>query len=232
MNHDNTQDTTVDSKEIFQKQLEEATKLYVAAMTEHTPMNEAERDNMKDSSNRMAKALCDMVLPKNIMIDQLHHILKDDFPITQVTGMKNTSNKTPVLLSEYPIQSSSLCPHHFLPVQYEVFIAILIKDEDNNSVVYGLSKYTRAVQAMAKRPVIQEQYTRDIVEVFTNSLLGGTEVLTTKKVAGCMAIVEGVHGCMTCRGVRSLTPTVTHYSIGLDQQQEQRAWSLYNGYKK
>lgn len=229
-----TQDRKADpsSKEIFQQELLEATKPYVAAMTKHTPMNDAERINMENSAERMAKALCDMILPKDVMIEELGHILKDDFPIAKTATLGNSQNLTPVLLTEYPIQSSSLCPHHFLPVQYEVFIAILIKDGDNNSVVYGLSKYTRAVQAMAKRPVIQEQYTRDIVEVFTNALLGGTEKLNNKTVAGCMAIVEGVHGCMTCRGVRSLTPTVTQYSIGLDAQEEQRAWSLYHGYKK
>lgn len=215
----------------FLSDLEAATDLYVAAMTKHTPMNDAERENMKDSSKRMAKALTDMILPKDVMISELQTILKDDFPVAESVLSYNV-NQSPVILTEYPIQSSSLCPHHFLPVQYQVFIGILIRDGQNNSAVYGLSKYTRAVQAIAKRPVIQEQYTRDIVEVFTNSLLGGTELIGNKRVAGCMAIVEGVHGCMTCRGVRSLTPTVTHYSVGMDAQEEQRAWNLYNGYKK
>lgn len=215
----------------FRKALEGATSLYVDAMCKYTPFTKAEYTNMHDSASRMAKALSDMILPRSVMIEDLKRILKDAFPVQPATSAIKNINQTPVILTQAPIRANSLCPHHFLPVQYSVFIAIKIESQAGNHSVYGLSKYCRAVSTLAKRPVIQEQYTRDIVELFTSGIVGGDIDLKTNTVAGCFVVVDGSHGCMTCRGVEVDTPSQTHYSIGFDSVDMNTAWNLYNGRK-
>lgn len=218
---------------LFKNALLDACTAYVAAMSEYTPLTDLERENMVDSGARMAKALGDMMIPKEMMKVELQHILKDAFPIENPdldVDKHAPMEQSPLTLSEYPIYSSSLCPHHFLPVQYTVFIAIKIPTRDGKGHVFGLSKYTRAVQTLSKRPVLQEQYTRDIVELFTDGIIGGQIDIGNEKVAGCMVIVEGEHGCMQCRGVRSQTPTTTHYARGMTNTEIQNAWEMYRGY--
>lgn len=210
----------------FVNQLLDATQQYVATMTEFTPLTAAEKLNMQDSAERMAKALGEMIFVKEKLVSDLGHILKDAFPIGLPKLPMRDIEQTPVILTESPIYASSLCPHHFLPVQYEVFIAIKIPAQGGSSV-YGLSKYTRAVQALSKRPVLQEQYTRDIVELFVDGIIGGEIEIGNDTVAGCMVVVDGKHGCMQCRGVRSSTPTITTYARGMDDQDLKTAWELY-----
>lgn len=217
---------------LFQDQLLRATTRYVEVMSKFTPINESELINMQDSAERMAKALCDILLCKEKMVDEIKHILKDSFPVaTPSSDIRNLSDRSPIVLTQSPIRSNSMCPHHFLPVQYEVFIAIKIPTggESSDASVFGLSKYSRAVKVLAKRPVLQEQYARDIVELFTLGTVGGTEQLHTQTVDGCMVVLSGSHGCMSCRGIESDTPTQTVYSIGMTEQDQNRAWNLYNG---
>lgn len=219
----------------FLNELHNATTKYVETMTKFTPMNDSERTNMEDSAFRMAKALGDMMLPKEAMIYELQHILKDAFPVAPPSkAIQNLEYRSPLILSQSPIRSSSLCPHHFLPVQYEVFIAVKIPTgaSAESSHVFGLSKYSRAVKILAKRPVLQEQYARDIVELFTKATIGGTEEVHTSTVGGCMVIMSGTHGCMSCRGIESDTPTQTVYSAGMTEQEQQSAWNLYHGRKR
>lgn len=222
-------------RSLFLDSLKDATKIYVETMSKFTPMNESERINMQDSAERMAKALADMILPKEAMIFELRHALKDSFPVASpAREIDRLSERTPIILSQSPIRSSSLCPHHFLPVQYEVFIAVKIPTgyTKGGSHVFGLSKYSRAVKILAKRPVLQEQYARDIVELFTNATIGGTEKVGTDTVLGCMVVMSGTHGCMSCRGIESDTPTQTVYSVGMTEHEQQSAWNLYNGRKR
>jgi GTP cyclohydrolase I len=218
-------------RSMFQNDLLDATEKYVEVMTKFTPMNSSEAENMKYSAQRMAKALSDMILPKEAMVYELRHILKDAFPVALPnSSVLNLENRTPLVLSQSPIRANSLCPHHFLPVQYTVFVAVKINTGTNDgSSVFGLSKYSRAVQVLAKRPVLQEQFARDIVELFTASMIGGTEYVDVCTVSGCMVVVSGVHGCMSCRGIESDTPTQTCYSAGMDANEQQLAWNLYNG---
>lgn len=220
------------TQSLFQDQLLRATTRYVEVMSKFTPINPSELINMQDSAERMAKALCDILWCKEKMVDEIKHILKDSFPVAKpFESICKLSDRSPIILTQAPIRSNSMCPHHFLPVQYEVFIAIKIPTggESNDASVFGLSKYSRAVKVLAKRPVLQEQYARDIVELFTLGTVGGTERLHTQTVDGCMVILSGSHGCMSCRGIESDTPTQTVYSIGMNEQDQNQAWNLYNG---
>jgi GTP cyclohydrolase I len=59
--------------------------------------------------------------------------------------------------------------------------------------VTGLSKLARAVEAVAKRPQLQERITSTIAD----------SIVETLTPHGVMVVVEAEHMCMTMRGVKS-----------------------------
>jgi GTP cyclohydrolase I len=90
-----------------------------------------------------------------------------------------------VLLRDIPFESH--CEHHMVPIIGKAHIAYL-----PNKRVVGISKLARIVEAYAKRLQIQEKMTAQIANAINN-------VLSPKGVA---VVVEGVHQCMTTRGVQ------------------------------
>jgi GTP cyclohydrolase I len=58
--------------------------------------------------------------------------------------------------------------------------------------VLGLSKLARLVDVFAHRPQVQERLTSQIADVLAKRL----------HVKGCAVVLEAVHTCMTCRGVK------------------------------
>jgi GTP cyclohydrolase I len=85
------------------------------------------------------------------------------------------------------ISFNSMCEHHMLPFMGQAHIGYV-----PNGRVIGLSKLARVVEAVARRPQVQERMT----ETIANLLL---EELEAKGVA---VVVEATHTCMTIRGIR------------------------------
>jgi GTP cyclohydrolase I len=85
------------------------------------------------------------------------------------------------------IEFASMCEHHLLPFIGKAHIAYL-----PNGRVVGLSKLARVVDAVARRPQVQERMTETIADL----------VMTHLKARGVGVIVEASHSCMTVRGVR------------------------------
>jgi GTP cyclohydrolase I len=81
----------------------------------------------------------------------------------------------------------SMCEHHLLPFEGKVHIAYL-----PNGKVVGLSKLARVVDAFAYRPQVQERLTTQIADILMKEL--GAQ--------GVAVVMEAVHTCMTCRGVK------------------------------
>ncbi len=82
---------------------------------------------------------------------------------------------------------ASMCEHHLMPFEGKAHIAYI-----PDRKVLGLSKLARIVDAFARRPQVQERMTTQIADL----LFGKLEVL------GCAVVLEAVHTCTTCRGVR------------------------------
>jgi len=125
-------------------------------------------------------------------------------------GIENTDEQVKAILdSAFPcdynnlilmkdVEAFSMCPHHFLPVQYNVHVAYIPAKKRGR--VIGLSKLARLVDILARRPVLQEQFVDDVTEGLM-------------KIPGCVGaacIAEGKHFCMIMRGVKqSHANTVT-----------------------
>ena len=84
------------------------------------------------------------------------------------------------------IQFESHCEHHMAPIIGRVHIGYLPADK-----VVGISKLARVVEGYARRLQVQEKLTAQIANCITDAL----------KPRGVGVVVEGVHQCMTTRGV-------------------------------
>lgn len=81
----------------------------------------------------------------------------------------------------------SLCEHHMLPFVGKAHVAYI-----PNKKVVGLSKIPRIVEVYARRLQIQERMTQQIAELIDELL----------KPHGVAVVVDGLHMCMTMRGVK------------------------------
>ncbi len=101
------------------------------------------------------------------------------------------------------IAFASFCEHHLLPFTGQAHIAYIPTGR-----VVGLSKLARVVDAVARKPQIQERMTQEIADLLQ-------EELTPR---GVLVVVEATHTCMTVRGVRKPgTVCVTSAGRGLYQ---------------
>jgi GTP cyclohydrolase I len=90
-----------------------------------------------------------------------------------------------VALRDIPF--NSMCEHHLMPFEGKAHIAYI-----PGGKVVGLSKLARIVDSYAHRPQVQERLTSQIADLLAHKL----------KVKGCAVVLEAVHTCMTCRGVK------------------------------
>ena len=79
------------------------------------------------------------------------------------------------------IKCLSMCPHHFLPIHYQVQIAYL-----PNGFVLGLSKLVEVIQIMTKVPKMQEDITNEIANNLYKNL----------SAKGVFVVIKGNHDCM------------------------------------
>jgi GTP cyclohydrolase I len=86
------------------------------------------------------------------------------------------------------LKSFSLCPHHLLPVEYDMVFGYIPKDR-----AIGLSKVVRVCELLAKKPILQENLTTEITSLFMKYL----------KPKGCAVTLTGRHSCMRIRGIHA-----------------------------
>ncbi|CAH0349945.1 GTP cyclohydrolase I FolE [soil metagenome] len=91
-----------------------------------------------------------------------------------------------VLLKDIPFQSH--CEHHMAPIVGKAHIAYL-----PDQWVVGISKLARVLNAFARRLQVQERMTAQIADCIWENL----------KPLGVAVVIEGSHGCMSGRGVRT-----------------------------
>lgn len=126
--------------------------------------------------------------------------LAESVPVGEQTGEL-------VLLRD--IEVRSMCEHHLLPFRGVCHIAYRPGDR-----VVGLSALPRLVDALARRPQIQERLTEEIADALQRSV----------EPDGVLVVIDASHGCVNDRGTRqNNSTTVTVASRGTLSDVTQRA---------
>ncbi len=132
-----------------------------------------ERDGIRETPARVAR-----------MYAELFAGLHED-PERHLETSFDEDHHEMVILRDIPF--NSMCEHHLMPFEGRAHIAYI-----PGGRIVGLSKLARIVDAFAARPQVQERLTSQIADLLAQRV----------HVNGCAVVIEAVHTCMTCRGVR------------------------------
>jgi GTP cyclohydrolase I len=137
-------------------------------------------ENFKKTPQRYLNFLKELIEPK---------ITDDDY-----TYFKSIGN----LVISKNIVVYSLCPHHLLPVIYNVNIAYIPVEE-----VVGISKLSRLALELGSKLLLQEDYTEQLAD----------RLIKFVKSNDVMVVVEGKHFCMMMRGVKQQNSSIITSAI-------------------
>ena len=121
-------------------------------------------------------------------------------PASVITTMPADRHQEMVLLKG--IEFYSMCEHHLLPFFGKAHLAYI---PSKGGRITGLSKLTRLVQVVARRPQLQERMTSLIADSMEDAL----------SPRGVPVLVQAAHPCMFIRGIRPPPRTVTSPAAGL-----------------
>jgi len=135
--------------------------------------DDPEREGLKDTPARVAR-----------MYEEVFQGMRRD-PREVLKTVFTEKYEEMVILRD--ITFNSMCEHHLMPFEGKAHIAYL-----PNGKVVGLSKLARVVDVFAQRPQVQERLTTQIADILMHEL----------SAQGAAVVIEAVHTCMTCRGVK------------------------------
>lgn len=135
-----------------------------------------DREGLRDTPRRVAKALQERVTPTGPTPQELLHVTFDD-----------ASPAPDQMITVGPIEFSSVCEHHLLPFYGHAFVAYI---PGSSMAVVGLSKLARLVDWYSHALQIQERLTGQITEAIEKHL----------DVLGAACTIHATHTCMTTRG--------------------------------
>jgi GTP cyclohydrolase I len=139
-----------------------------------------ERDGLRDTPERVLKAMKEMTVGYNTDIAQLLSV-SFDVDFDELVVVRN-------------VPFNSLCEHHMLPFTGTATVGYIPKKR-----IVGLSKLARLVDAYAKRLQVQERMTKQIADAMLEHI----------DPLGCGVVVRGNHSCMSCRGINKTGEMVT-----------------------
>jgi GTP cyclohydrolase I len=145
-------------------------------------------DNFEGTPERIAGFFEELVWPKEKIVVEINKALSKTF----------SADYNEMLIIQN-IRVYTLCPHHLLPCLFLVNIGYVPRGK-----VLGLSKFARIAEALAKKPILQEQYTKELVVVIQNKL----------EPQGVAVYVRGRHSCMEFRGVKQDSVVTTSSLTG------------------
>ncbi len=149
-------------------QIEEGIRLILEAVGE-----DPNREGLLDTPKRVAK-----------MYEEVFSGLTID-PKEYFETIFSEDHEELVLVKDIPFYS--MCEHHLVPFYGVAHVAYIPR----NGRVAGLSKLARAVEAVSRRPQLQERITATVADT----------IMETLDPHGAMVVVEAEHMCMTMRGV-------------------------------
>lgn len=137
----------------------------------------SEDPNLNGTPERVKRMFSELFIPDEHAKEIIAAIMERVFPTTY-DGIVMVAN----------INTYSFCPHHLLPVEYEIDIAYIPGGE-----AIGLSKLERIADTLSNNLILQE----DLTDKIANTIESG---LSCKGVA---VILKGIHLCMRMRGIKS-----------------------------
>jgi GTP cyclohydrolase IA len=99
---------------------------------------------------------------------------------------KTFTEKYDEMVLNKDIRFESFCEHHLLPFIGKAHVAYI-----PDGKLVGLSKLSRVIDVLAKRPQVQERLTEEVADLLMEEL----------HAKGVAVIIEASHSCMTIRGV-------------------------------
>ena len=166
------------------KLIEEGVRLILKGIGE-----DLEREGLRDTPRRVAD-----------MYEEIFSGINQD-PSEAIKSMFDESHDEIIIIKDIPFYS--VCEHHMIPFIGKAHVAYIpnIKGE-----IAGLSKITRLIDIVAKRPQVQERLTSIVADTLVAKL----------EARGVLVIVEAEHLCMSMRGVKKpKTITITSAVRGL-----------------
>jgi GTP cyclohydrolase I len=134
-----------------------------------------EREGLIDTPERVAKAYAEMC--SGLTAD----------PAAELDRTFDIDHEELVLVRDIDIYS--MCEHHLLPFWGVAHVGYI---PGATRRITGLSKLARLVDAVARRPQVQERITTQVADLLMSEL----------KAQGAIVVVECEHMCMAMRGVR------------------------------
>lgn len=158
--------------------------------------------NFEGTSERVAKLFEELVWPRAEILGELQKAFSKTFPAEYSE-----------MLVVQDIKVHTLCPHHLLPCTFSVNIGYVPKDK-----VLGLSKFARVAKILAKKPILQEQYTSELVGSIQENL----------EPQGVAVYVRGRHSCMEVRGIEQDSVIITSSLTGCFMKEPECRAEFYN----
>ncbi len=134
-------------------------------------------ENFRETAERAARSMSELVLCSDAVKTEIGAMLERTFP----------ARYDEMVISKHNV-SFGVCPHHILPVIYRISVAYIPKEK-----VLGISKLSRLVNLLARRPVLQEDLTHELARILHETL----------ESRGAATYIEGLHMCMAARGVQA-----------------------------
>ena len=173
---------------IDRKKLEQAFRDIIEALGD-----DISREGLIDTPKRAALMYEEMFEGMNYTNDEIATMFDKTFEEDYLSDSKGL-----VIVKDIDIFSH--CEHH-LALMYDMTVDIAYIP---NGKIIGLSKLARIADMVAKRLQLQERIGDDIAYI-------------VKKITNANDIfvkIQGVHSCVTARGIKKRSVTITHSKIG------------------
>ena len=141
----------------------------------HAIGEDPDREGLLDTPGRVARAA-----------NELYSGMRED-PAEILARVFHIDHDEMIIVRDIPLYST--CEHHLLPFHGVAHIGYIPAIDGR---VTGLSKLARLVDAIARKPQVQERITTQVADALVEHL----------EARGVIVVVEAEHLCMSMRGVR------------------------------
>jgi GTP cyclohydrolase I len=155
--------------EVNKTKIAEAVRVILDAVGE-----DPDREGLRDTPRRIADMYEELL--SGLRVDPLEFL---------AVGFEENHHEM-IVVKDIPFHS--LCEHHLLPFHGVAHVGYI-----PNGRIVGISKVARLVEALARRPQVQERLTSQIADLFCE---GGL------RSRGAGVVIDAEHLCMTIRGVK------------------------------